>query len=62
MIKTFITKHTDLIEVIFASATGMSILLTEIELILKVMIGFVTLGFITFKWICAIQDRKKKTK
>lgn len=60
MIKTFIHKHTDLIEILIAGGGGFSLMLTNIELILKVLIGFTTLGYILYKWRCNYIDRKNR--
>ena len=60
MIKTFLHKHTDVCEILLAGASGMGLMLTNIELILKILIGFVTLGYISYKFVCAVIDRNKK--
>lgn len=43
--------HRDFIQVILVGVTGYSTMLTETELVLKVLIAAATLGFIIYKWI-----------
>ena len=57
MIKTFINKHTDLCEILLAGGSGFGLMLTDIELVLKVLIGVATLSYICFKFYCNVVDR-----
>jgi len=47
----YLYAHRDFIQVILVGATGYTTMLTETELILKVLIAAATLGFIIYKWI-----------
>ena len=53
----YLHAHKDFIEVAIAGTTGFTVLLTETELILKVLIAIATLGFIIYKWV---KEVKKK--
>lgn len=60
MMKHFIQNHRDVLEILLAGGGGIGLMLTELELTLKILIGFATLGFILYKWRCAYLDRNKK--
>lgn len=60
MINHFIHKHKDILEAIVVGGGGFSAMMANIELILKVLIGLTTLGFIVYKWVCVYKDRNKK--
>ena len=55
-----ITKHKDILEILLAGGGGFTLMLTNIELVLKILIGTATLGFILYKWRCSYLDRNKK--
>lgn len=50
MLHKFIHNHEDLLQVIGASGGGVGLMLTNIELGLKISIGCVTLGYLLWKW------------
>ena len=55
-----IVNHTyDIIEVVLAGGGGITVMLTDIELTLKILIGIVTLAFVSYKFIRAIKEGKK---
>lgn len=54
-----IFKHKDVLEAIIVSGGGITSMMLNIELILKILIGLATLGFILYKWRCAYLDRRK---
>jgi hypothetical protein len=60
MINHFINRHKDILEIVLAGSSGMGLMLTNIEAVLKILIGFATLGYICYKWYWTHQDRKKK--
>lgn len=43
-------KHPDILDILIAATGGMWALFLDIELILKVCIGIVTLSYIIWKW------------
>jgi hypothetical protein len=45
----------DNLEVIAAGSGGLALMLTDIELGLKCLIGIVTLGYLIYKWIKEIR-------
>lgn len=49
-INQFIEKYRDEIHVISAGGGGISLTLTNIDLMLKILIGLASLGFIIYKW------------
>ena len=60
MMNHFLNRHKDVLEIMLASGSGMGLMLTNLEAILKVLIGCATLGYICYKWYWTHQDRKKK--
>lgn len=59
----FHTKYSDIIQVLLAGGSGFGFIsLANVDLIIKVIIGIVTLSFIIWKWRCAWVDRVKKQK
>lgn len=54
--------YKDSIEILLAGGGGFSLMLTDIELILKILIGFTTFGYILYRWRCTYIDRKNKNK
>lgn len=62
MIQHFMKNHRDVLEVIVAAGSGFSLLMTNIDFVLRVLIGCASLGFILYKWRCYYVDRKNKKK
>ena len=56
----FLHSHKETIEIFIAAGAGMGAMFTNIELGLRIIIGFLTIGYISWKWICAYADRKHK--
>lgn len=57
IIANFIHEHKDLLQISGVGATGFGAMLTNIELVLKILIASATLGYILWKWR---RDYKKK--
>lgn len=58
----FIHHHIDLIQILVAGGSGLGLMMTSIEQGVRIFIGFLTAGYIIYKWRCHYIDRKIRGK
>ncbi len=58
MFNHFVNRHKDILEILLAGGSGVSVFLTNLQTGLQILIALTSLGYILYKWHCLYIDRK----